>query len=86
MHLGYHSTITLKFGGNGIKYIYPISRERKNKKITQEISVRGFFKNVSVGKRGEGNTIKKWIKPFIKCIQSKSKNNKDFINKVYKVS
>lgn len=79
------NTINLKFAANSIKYINSISRRRKNKKITKEISVRGFFKNQPIGKRGSGKTKRIWVEPFKKCVQ-KEINNRNHTNKVYMVS
>lgn len=80
------NTITLKFNANRVKYINSVPRRRKNKTITEEIVVKGYWKNVAVGKRGEGKTIRKWINSYKKCIQEKSLNNKGYSPKIYKVS
>ena len=80
------NTITLKFNANRVKYINSVPRRRKNKKITEEITVKGYWKNVAIGKRGEGKTIRKWINSFKKCVQNKPLNNQYYSKKIYQVS
>jgi len=80
------NTITLKFNANRVKYINSVPRRRKNKKITKEIVVKGYWKNVAIGKRGEGKTYKKWINSHKKCVQDKPLNKMDYYQRIYQVS
>ena len=76
-----NNVITLQYG-KSIKYLNSKSTS-VHWKNTKVFLVGGYFKQQPYGKRSEGKTYRKWIKPFWK---GKKNSLTNCIDKVYKVA